>query len=130
MSRWYLSATAAEILQEEYNSQSIGTETVGTSDCSWSREQQGCRLHWNSCDTLDCVKSKGVEFCFECGEFPCGMLQPASDGAEKYPHNMKVFNLCRIKLVGVEKWAAEEASEIRRKYYKGKFVVGRGPVIE
>lgn len=98
--------------------------------CKGCREQQGCRLHWNACDTLDCVKEKGVEFCFECPEFPCGMLQPASDGAGKYPHNMKVFNLCRIKLVGVEKWAEEEAGEIRRKYYKGRFVVGRGPVME
>jgi len=76
------------------------------------------------------VKKKGVEFCFECGDFPCGMLQPASDGAAKYPHNMKVFNLCRIRLVGVEKWAEEEALAIRKKYYTGKFIVGKGPVLE
>jgi len=97
--------------------------------CNGCRAQQGCRLHWKSCDTLDCVKAKGVDFCFECGDFPCEKLQPAADGAERYPHNMKVFNLCRIQKVGVEKWADEEALKIRMRYYKGKFVVGRGPVL-
>ncbi len=98
--------------------------------CNGCRQQKGCRLHWNSCDTLDCVRAKGVEFCFECTEFPCPRLQPASDGAGKYPHNMKVYNLCRIKSVGVEKWAEEEATDIRKRYFQGKFVVGRGPVLE
>jgi hypothetical protein len=28
------------------------------------------------------------------------------------PHNTKVFNLCRIKKVGIEKWAKSEASDI------------------
>lgn len=98
--------------------------------CNGCRTQQGCRLHWNSCDTLDCVNAKGVDYCFECGEFPCDKLQPAADGADRFPHNMKVFNLCRIRSIGVERWAEEEAADIRRRYFQGKFVVGRGPVVE
>jgi hypothetical protein len=39
---------------------------------------------------------------------------------------MKVYNLCRIKKVGLEKWANEEAGQIRKRYFKGKFVVGKG----
>lgn len=97
--------------------------------CGGCRAQGGCRLHWGHCDTLDCVREKGVEFCFECPEFPCGMLMPCSDGAERYPHNIKLFNLCRMKEVGVENWAENEAAEIRKKYFKGKFVVGKGPQI-
>jgi hypothetical protein len=38
---------------------------------------------------------------------------------------MKVYNLCRIKKVGLERWF-EEAGKIRKKYFTGKFVVGRG----
>ena len=98
--------------------------------CTGCRKQQGCRLHWNTCETLDCVKAKGIEFCFECAEFPCSRLQPAADGAAKYPHNMKLYNLCRIKKIGVEQWAEKEAGVIRRKYFKGKFVVGSGPVVK
>ncbi len=98
--------------------------------CNGCREQKGCRLHWESCDTLDCVNAKGVEFCFECAEFPCAKLQPAADGAGKYPHNMKVYNLGRMKLVGVEQWTEREAAVIRQRYFKGTFVPGTGPVLE
>jgi hypothetical protein len=96
--------------------------------CAGCRAQNGCRLHWNECATLDCVKEKGVDFCFECGEFPCQMLAPSRESAERYPHNMKVYNLCRMKLLGIDKWA-DEAKDIRMRYFKGKFVVGKGPVL-
>ncbi|MCX7745639.1 MAG: DUF3795 domain-containing protein [Clostridia bacterium] len=95
--------------------------------CKGCRVQGGCRLHWQSCETFDCVKERGMEFCFECSDFPCGKLMPCADGAGKYPHNMKLYNLCRMKQIGVEEWAEREAAEIRKKYFKGKFVVGSGP---
>ena len=31
---------------------------------------------------------------------PCALLAPTADGAGRYPHNMKVYNLCRIKKRG------------------------------
>jgi hypothetical protein len=40
-----------------------------------------------------------------------------------------VQNLCRMKRIGVEHWADEESADIRRKYSKGKFVVGVGPTL-
>jgi hypothetical protein len=40
---------------------------------------------------------------------------------------MKVYNLCRMKAIGVKKWAEDEATVIRQKYYTGKFKVGSGP---
>jgi hypothetical protein len=39
----------------------------------------------------------------------------------------EVYNLGRMKAVGVEKWAEEEATVIRQKYYAVKFKVGAGP---
>jgi hypothetical protein len=39
-------------------------------DCKGCREQKGCVLHMRSCPTLDCVNAHGVEFCFECTDFP------------------------------------------------------------
>jgi hypothetical protein len=96
--------------------------------CRGCRAQGGCRLHWGKCDTLDCVKAKGVQFCFECPGFPCEMLCPSAESALRYPHNLKLYNLCRIRQLGIEKWA-EEAAANRARYFKGKFVVGKGPVI-
>jgi hypothetical protein len=95
--------------------------------CRGFRHQDGKHFHLGAggCATLDCIKEKGVEYCFECDEFRSALLAPTADGAARFPHNMKVYNLCRIKLLGVEKWI-EEAGEIRTKYYTGKFVVGIG----
>ncbi len=95
--------------------------------CKGCRQQDGNHFHLTDkgCVTLNCVKAKGVELCCDCGEFPCSYLAPMADGSTKYPHNIKVYNLCRIKKVGIELWI-EEAGQIRKKYFTGKFVVGKG----
>jgi hypothetical protein len=51
-----------------------------------------------------------------------------AEGADRYPHNLKVYNLTAIKNRGIEAWAAE-IKEIRKKYFKGKFKIGAGPQI-
>ncbi|WP_455383691.1 DUF3795 domain-containing protein [Salinispira pacifica] len=94
--------------------------------CPGCRTAGGCRLHWDSCETLDCVGEKGVPFCYECADFPCTRLLPCAEGADRFPHNMKVFNLSRMRTVGLEKWA-EESKRNRALYFRGKFAVGRGP---
>jgi len=97
--------------------------------CRGCREQKGERLGLPLCETYRCATDRGIEFCFECDEFPCSKLQPAREGADRYPHNIKLFNLCRIKAAGIEQWA-KEAVDIRKKYFLGKFVIGTGPVVE
>ena len=78
------------------------------------------------CETLECVQNKKVDFCFACDDFPCSRLQPLAEGAERFPHNLKVYNLITIQNKGLEKWAAE-STEIRERYFKGKFKIGAGP---
>jgi len=77
--------------------------------CKGCRQQDGKHYHLQpeGCATLDCVKAKGVEFCCDCDDFPCAFLAPTADGAPTYPHNMKVYNLCRIKNFGLEHWIEE-----------------------
>ena len=95
--------------------------------CRGCRQQDGKHFHLpNGCATLDCVKAKRVDFCCNCNDFPCAFLAPTPDQAARYPHNFKVFNLCRIKKVGLERWIQEEAGPIRKKYFTHKFVVGKG----
>ena len=95
--------------------------------CKGCRETDGKHYHipQEGCATLNCVKERGLSFCSQCGDFPCPLLAPLAEGASFYPHNMKIYNLCRIKAVGLERWI-EESSEIRRKYYSLSFVVGKG----
>ncbi len=95
--------------------------------CKGCRQQDGKHFHLpQGCATLDCVKAKGVELCSGCDNFPCVLLAPIADQAPRYPHNMKLYNLCRIRKVGLDRWIEDEAGQIREKYFKGKFVVGKG----
>jgi hypothetical protein len=95
--------------------------------CKGCRQEDGKHFHLpNGCATLDCVKAKGVDLCCNCNDFPCAFLAPTADQAARYPHNFKVFNLCRIKNVGLERWIEQEAGQIRKKYFNHKFVVGKG----
>jgi hypothetical protein len=82
-----------------------------------------------TCPTYACVTGRGLSFCFECAEFPCARLNPASHRAEVLPHNLKIFNLSLIKKQGVTKFLEKEP-ESKALYFRGKMVIGRGPKIE
>ena len=73
------------------------------------------------CNVYRCTQEKGIDCCSECSGFPCDYLHPYADMASKVPHNTKVFNLCLIKKMGLEEWAAEKAKSVKDTYFKGKF---------
>ena len=90
----------------------------------------GCRKHngripiqkqifgdTHRCAAYECSHSKGLEFCGACDQFPCDNLHPYADKAGDLPHNIKVFNLCLINKMGLEKWAESKASEVRKIYF-------------
>jgi hypothetical protein len=113
-----------ELAESIHIFQGVPKEAIACHGC---RKQDGKHFHLlQGCATLDCVKSKGVELCSACENFPCALLAPIADQAGQYPHNMKVYNLCRIKKVGLDTWADKEAPKIRKKYFKGKFIIGKG----
>jgi hypothetical protein len=76
------------------------------------------------CYVYKCIKDKGLEFCHECGDFPCDYLHPYADQAGQRPHNTKVFNLCLIKRMGLEGWAKEKAAQVKANYFQGKLKLG------
>ena len=77
------------------------------------------------CAAYECSKEKGVEFCGDCNEFPCDNLHPYADRAGDLPHNMKVFNLCLINKLGLEKWAESKASEVRNDYFNKPWTLAK-----
>lgn len=99
--------------------------------CKGCRQQDGKHYHLppEGCATLDCIRTRNVKLCCECSEFPCTLLAPTADGAKMYPHNLKVYNLCRISQVGMDQWI-REAAKNRERYFKGKFIVGKGQATE
>jgi hypothetical protein len=120
------------IITEEYKLQASEFLKLPPEEipCKGCRGEKGnCKFATdNQCATWHCVQEKGLTYCYECLDFPCKLLMPTLQGAQ-YPHNMKVYNLSRMKLYGVENWT-EEAAEIRKRYYQGRFEVGQGPVLD
>lgn len=105
----------------------------------WSREYdipleimqcRGCRSHngliplqmylfgeSHRCAAYECAMRQGHHLCADCKDFPCDHLHPYADKAGELPHNIKVFNLCLIKKMGLEKWAESKAAEVRQVYF-------------
>ncbi|HSQ86687.1 MAG TPA: DUF3795 domain-containing protein [Desulfobacterales bacterium] len=69
------------------------------------------------CAAYECSKGKGFRYCCDCDEFPCDNLHPYADMASDLPHNIKVFNLCLIRKMGLKEWAKSKASEVRKTYF-------------
>ncbi len=94
--------------------------------CKGCREIEGkCQVLKNygfsgNCKIYACVKEKGVEFCSDCSDFPCDLLHPLAHGADKFPHNLKVYNLCMIKKMGLEEWAKNKSKISWDRYYEDK----------
>jgi hypothetical protein len=98
--------------------------------CPGCRPAKGnCPAIDGVCETYVCIEKRGFEFCYECPDFPCERLNPAADRADVLPHNLKVFNLCFIQKHGLEEFL-KKAPDIKRRYYRGKMVIGRGPQVE
>ena len=58
----------------------------------------GCRGDggWEACPVRKCRIDRKVDFCFECSEFPCKILEESSPRA--------VDRLMEIKELGIENW--------------------------
>lgn len=120
-----------EVAYEVAKSMGLSVEDI---PCDGCRSVTGCSFEQSAtggkgCKTKQCVWDKGIHNCSECDVFPCESLMPVADMAGDLPHNTKLYNLSRIKLIGLEAWA-EEAAKIQRKYFKGKFVYGQAPYID
>ena len=95
--------------------------------CKGCRSIEGlCPVIQDKCDTFTCVTAKGVDFCYECNEFPCLKLHPSADRADILPHNQKVFNRCTIQNKGLDNFVLI-SNELKLRYYTGKMSVGKGP---
>ena len=74
------------------------------------------------CRVYQCTEKQRMETCADCTDFPCDFLHPYRDQAEKW-HNTKIYHLCLIKKLGLEKWAEEEAGGILDKYFYGTWTL-------
>ena len=98
--------------------------------CKGCKDNNICLLlevRGKKCSTLECVKKHGVEYCFQCTDFPCAHLMPLADGAAKFPQNIKLYNLCLMKKEGLDAFI-EKAAKIRSTYFNKKLEIGEGGI--
>jgi len=103
----------------------IPKEKISCEGCNDGNICLFLKMQGKRCKTVDCVKEKGVDYCFQCDTFPCEYLMPIADGADKFPQNIKLYNLCQMKRIGVDTWA-EKAGDIRKTYFTKKMQIGEG----
>jgi hypothetical protein len=98
--------------------------------CPGCRPLEGnCPVLEETCPTYACALANRVDFCHECLDFPCAFLTPAADRAEVLPHNLKVFSLCALKQQGLRDWSVQYP-EFKKRYFRGRMAVGRGPQLQ
>ncbi|MBN1425559.1 DUF3795 domain-containing protein [Candidatus Fermentibacteria bacterium] len=91
--------------------------TVADVAREWGRSEEelrcdGCKtdvlaVYCRDCTFRACAREKGVEFCSECGDYPCKALLAFRD--DKAPHHsIVVHNLERIAVIGGRAWCEEQ----------------------
>lgn len=103
----------------------VSKERISCKGCVDGNQCLVLDLQGEKCQTLECVKEKGVKYCFECNNFPCENLMPIADRASTHPQNFKLYNLCMMKKLGVNGWL-EIADDIRHTYFNQKMRIGKG----
>lgn len=83
-----------------WTEQNVDTEKIRCDGCRSARNEK----HWSpDCQILDCcVHQRKYEFCAQCPDFPCQILE---DWARQYEHHTRaVTELKNMKKMGVEQW--------------------------
>lgn len=112
-----LNCAKCDIHQASYGNEKLLRETI-----EWFKKERnetikpeqincdGCRgslkRHWSpECKMMLCAKNRGLQYCFQCEDFPCTILNEfSSDGIPH--HKQTVKNMKRMKEVGIEAWIA------------------------
>lgn len=71
-----------------------------SSDCNGCRNEQ-CKI-FKDCKVRECFEKKGVDFCFQCSDFPCN-----DTGFDPHLQNRSIKINNRMKEVGVENYYNE-----------------------
>ena len=116
----YLAGKNETLRAKVAKSLGVTQEKVACKGCRNEGGTIACISMTEPCKVYKCISKKGYSFCFECPEFPCDNLHPYADLAAQRPHNIKMFNLCLIKKMGLEAWAETKAKKVRSTYFSEK----------
>ena len=64
--------------------------------CPGCRKAEG-KIFWGECELAKCSMAKGIDFCYECGEFPCDLLKAFAYNEEQGDNGKRIENLRKWK---------------------------------
>ena len=88
----------------------------------WGRDPEEIRCHGcksdvlsgycRTCEITACAVSKGIEFCYQCTDYPCDRLITFRD--DDWPHHSAITrNLAELERLGHAEWLAAQAARWR-----------------
>lgn len=82
-----------------------GLEILSKSACAFNCKGGG---GWSGCPVRKCCNAKGIDFCFECPDFPCERnWGEKSEHADVFTAD-KIKRLQEMKEIGVEEWIKKQ----------------------
>jgi hypothetical protein len=94
---------ACKIYLETRKGRSFLKKDEGEVKCLGCRTDAGTRWCIN-CTIKKCARNKRIDFCYECSDFPCEMLENFKND-KNYPYHIEIYdNLKIIEAQGEDKW--------------------------
>ena len=121
---WVISVCGLNCAKCDIYQASHGNEILRDEIIEWFKKERnetvkpdqikcaGCRgpidRHWSpDCKMMLCARDRGLQFCFECEDFPCTYVNEfRSDGISH--HERTIENLEKMKEIGIEAWIEEQ----------------------
>ena len=86
--------------------------TIGSSRCPGCAAEGFSDVH-PSCGILSCCQRKGIEYCFECEEFPCGKHDKRGMADSFITHRNFLSNMEKAKRIGMDDYRAELDAKVK-----------------
>jgi len=81
--------------------------TVGSSRCPGCAGEGFSDVH-PPCGVLSCNQRRGLEYCFECDNFPCKKYDKADSSADSFiTHRKQMSDMEKARQMGMDAYAAE-----------------------
>ncbi len=72
----------------------------------------GCGLGNKPCKAARCGMEHRVEYCFQCGEYPCPIYEHAGDYDSFITHRNQKSDTEKARTIGIEAYDAEQAEKV------------------
>ena len=73
----------------------------------------GCGQGNRPCKVARCAMQRGVEYCFQCPDYPCGLYDHADERDSFITHLNQRADMAKAQEIGIEAYTAEQEVKVR-----------------